>query len=106
MSSGRFGKADLAAAVDTNIYTAPAGKVATATVAFCNRTNAAVQVRLAVRNAADALANTDYLEYDASVPAGGVLERTQIVLSPAEAITVRASAAGVSVRAHGFEEDL
>lgn len=102
MSSGKLGKADLAAAVDTDLYTAPAATVATAAVAFVNRTAAAIAVRLAVRSAA--LANTDYLEYDASVPANGVLERTGIVLSAGEIITARASAVGVSVRAHGFEE--
>jgi hypothetical protein len=100
--SGKLGKADLAAAADTDLYTTPAGIVATASVAFVNRTAAAITVRLAVRSAA--LANSDYLEYDASIPANGVLERTGIVLSPGEIITVRASAVGVSARAHGFEE--
>lgn len=100
--NGRFGKADLAAATDTDIYTVPAAIVATATVAFVNRTAAEVMVRLAVRSAA--LADTDYLEYDAAVAANGVLERTGIVLGAGEIITVRASAIGVSVRAHGFEE--
>lgn len=102
MSNGRFGKADLAAATDTDIYTVPASTVATVTVAFVNRTAASIAARLAVRSAA--LADTDYLEYDASIPANGVLERTGIVLSAGEIITVHAAAAGVSVRVHGFEE--
>lgn len=102
--SGRLGKADLAAAIDTDLYTAPAATVVTATVAFANRTAADVHVRLAVRDGV--LADSDYLEYDAAVPASGVLERTGIVLGPGETITVRTDAAGVSARAHGFTESV
>ncbi len=102
MSSERLGKADLAAATNTDLYTVPAGTVATAFVAFCNRTSADINVRLAVRSAA--LANTDYLEYDATVPANGALERTGIALGAGEIVTVYAAAIGVSVRVHGFEE--
>lgn len=100
--SGRFGKAALAANTDTDLYVVPAGRVATATVSFCNRTAANIAVRLAVRNGA--IADSDYLEFDAAVPANGVLERTQIALTAGETITVRAAAAGISVRAHGFAE--
>ena len=103
MASGRFGKANLPANADTDLYTCPPGKNATATVAFCNRTAAPIKVRLAVRAAA--IADSDYLEYETEIPANGVLERNQIALTAGEIITVRANAAGVSVRAHGFEED-
>ena len=103
MPSGRFGKAALLANADTDLYTCPPGKNATATVAFCNRTAAPIKVRLAVRAAA--IADSDYLEYETEIPANGILERNQIALTAGEIITVRANAAGVSVRAHGFEED-
>ena len=102
MASGKFGKAALTAATDTDLYTVPAGTVATVNVNLCNRAAAAVKVRIAIRTAA--LADADYLEYDASLPAGGVLERTGIAMSAGETLTVRAAAAGVSARAHGFEE--
>jgi len=102
MSSGRLGKADLAANTDTDLYTVPAGTVTTANVSFCNRTSAPIRVRLAVRNGA--LTNSDYLEFDAEVPANGVLERTAIACEAGEIITARASAAGVSAVARGWEE--
>lgn len=102
MSSGRLGKADLAAATDTDLYTVPAGTVATANVSFCNRTGAPIRVRLAVRNGA--LTNADYLEFDAEVPANGVLERTAIACEAGEIITARASAVGVSAVVRGWEE--
>ena len=100
--NGRLGKASLAAAVNTDIYTAPAGTVATVNINICNRTAAEVTARLAIRSGA--IADSDYIEYDAKIPANGVIERTGIVMNAGEVVTVRASAVGVSVRVHGFEE--
>lgn len=102
MASGLFGKAALLATTATDLYTVPAGTVATANINLCNCTSAAVTVRIAIRKAA--LADADYIEYDAKLPANGVIERTGIALSAGEIVTVRASAAGVSARVHGFEE--
>lgn len=102
MASGRFGKANLSANADTDIYTGPTGMVSTVNVSFCNRNSTAVRVRLAVRQGP--LATTDYLEYDAVIPAYGVLERTGIALHAGEVVTVRSDTAAVSVRAHGYEE--
>lgn len=100
--SGRLGKAALAANADTDVYTVPAGTVATANVNFCNRGSVAARVRLAVRNGA--IGNADYIEFDADVPPNGVLERTGLVLDAGEIVTVRANTNDVSVRVHGFEE--
>lgn len=100
--SGRLGKADLIANTDTDLYTVPAGNLATVNVYFCNRTGAAIRVRLAVRSGA--IANADYLEFDSEVPANGVLERTKIPLDAGEIITVRANATGISAQVRGFEE--
>lgn len=102
MASGRFGKADLTAGSDTDIFTVGGGKVATANVNFCNRTAAPVKVRLAIRSGT--LVASDYLEYDAVIPPGGALERTGLAMAAGEVIVARADVAGVSVRAHGFEE--
>ena len=102
MASGRFGKANPAANADTDLYTVPPGMVATANVCFCNRTGSPVSVRLSVRSGP--LADSDYLEYGTTIPANGILERTGIAMSAGEILTVRANAAGVSIRAHGFEE--
>jgi hypothetical protein len=106
MPSGRLGKAALAASQDTAIYTAPAAPVATvatATISFCNRGPGDALVRLAVSVGAAPIVD-DYIEYDATLQAGGVLERTGVVCSPGEKIIVRSSTGNVSVRAHGFEE--
>lgn len=109
MASGRFGKALLAANNDTTLYTTPAGKVATATLSLCNTSAAPVTVRVAVTTAA-APTPSDFIEYDVvlgvvGAPGGSsVLERTGIVLSAGESVVVRAGAAGIAARLHGFEE--
>ena len=107
IQSGKLGAVDLASTAEQTLYTCGAGGTgavaATATVSFCNRTSGTVTVRLAVGTGGGA-ATTDYLEYDAQIPASGVLERTGIVLSAGEKIFVKSSAAGVTVRAYGFEK--
>jgi hypothetical protein len=47
--------------------------------------------------------NEDWIEYDASIPAGGVLERTGIVAQAAERVVVYVSAATASVNVYGYE---
>jgi len=103
MPSGKLGAADLAAAVDTLLCTASAAKVTTANICLCNRGEAATTVRVAIGTGA-APAVTDYIEYEASLPANGILERTGVVLTAGEKVWVRAAAVSVSARAHGFEE--
>ncbi|MDO5609479.1 MAG: hypothetical protein Q4G62_01625 [Pseudomonadota bacterium] len=104
MPSGRFGNADLQANTDVDLYTVPVGTVATANINLCNRSESPVRARIAIRSGA--LGSAHYLEYDALIPPNGVLGQTGVAMSPGEIITVRASAAGVSARAHGFEEAL
>lgn len=102
MASGLLGKTALIAGQNIDLYTVPAGIVATANINLCNRTSASVRVRVAVR--IGTLSDQDYIEYDALVPPGGALERTGVALSAGETITCRADANGISARVHGFEE--
>lgn len=102
MASGRFGKANLLANADTDLYTCPPGMVATATISLCNRGATDAKVRIAVRQGA--LTDADYIEYETTVPPNGILERNQVTVGAGEIITVRSNAASVSARAHGFEE--
>ena len=103
MSSGKFGSADLSSNTDVLLYTAPESKVVTLSVRLCNRSTDAVRVRIAVGEG-NAPANTDYIEHDTVLPPAGILENSGIVMSAKEKLWVRSSAAGVSARAHGFEE--
>lgn len=102
MASGTLGTAALAANTNTTVYTVPAGTVASLNISLVNRGSAEATVRFSVGSASPT--NAQYLEYDAIVPAGGILERTAIVAGAGDNVVVRASTADCSVRVHGFEE--
>ena len=102
MATGRLGVADLAATTNTTVYTAPASYYAIATVSFCNRNASDVTVRLAVANTATP--NTsEFLEFNAAISGGSVLERTGIVLDAGKRLVVYSSNTNVSVVAFGIE---
>jgi hypothetical protein len=103
MASGRLGKADLAAATNTQLYEVPASTVATADVRFTNRNGSVALVRLAITSGG-APAASDWIEYDSRLEANGVIVNDKLVLSAGEKIYAYASTANVSVRVHGFEE--
>ena len=102
MASGLYGKVDVSSASTwTEVVAASAGtKVATITIA--NRQAAATTVRVALRDAAGNVTDADCIEYDVSLPANGVLERTGIVLDSSNGLHVYASAA-VSAVAYGID---
>lgn len=103
MASGRLGAADLAATTNTTLYTVPADKVGTFSVNLCNRNTTAVTVRIALAVAATPT-NAEWIEYGATIPANGVMERTALVLDATKLVVVYSSAANVSAVAYGFEE--
>ena len=100
MASGKLGSADLTAATDTLLFTASVTPQ-TFNVRFANRNASAVKVRVAIGSGASP-ANTDYVDYDISIPANGILEDTGLVASSGEKIWVRSDSANVSARAHGM----
>ena len=104
MATGRLGIADLAATTITDVYTVPASTVATFTVNVCNRSAAAVTVRLALSDTTATMGDDEYIEYDVSIPANGVLERTGLVLDAGKILTAYSSAVGVTVIVYGIEK--
>lgn len=102
MATGRLGKADLAAATNTTLYTCPADTFAVITVSVCNRGVSAANIQLAVCDSATP-ANDEFLEFDTSLSAKGVLERTGVVVDAGKFVVVRSSAASVNAVAYGIE---
>lgn len=102
MATGRLGWKDLPANADWTLYTVPVGTFSVVTVSLCNRGATSTTVRIAVATNATP-ANDDYIEYETTVLAKGVLERTGIVVKTGELIVVRASTTDVSAVAYGIE---
>ena len=109
MTTGIYGKVNLAAATDTVLVgntTVDAGKTAVITVNMVNTnstTNASIRVALSQSNAAGNLQAGDFIEYDTPLGGTGVLERTGIVLPAGWGITVRSTVANVNAIAYGIE---
>jgi hypothetical protein len=102
MATGRLGVTDLAATTNTTLYTCPSGFFAVASVTICNRNSTAVTVRLALTTSSTVTDNA-YLEYNVTVPANSVLERTGLVLAAGQLIVVYSSSTLVDAVAYGIE---
>ena len=103
MASGVYGKVDVSSASTwTEVVAASAG-TKVATINIVNRQATATTVRIALRDAAGNVTDADCIEYDVSLPANGVLERTGIVLDSSNGLHVYASATGVTAIAYGMD---
>jgi hypothetical protein len=102
MATGRLGTADLAAATNTTLYTCPTSTFAVATVSVCNRGATAATIQIAISSSATPSA-AEYLEFDTSLSAKGVLERTGVVLDAGKLLVVRSSAINVNAVVYGIE---
>lgn len=102
MATGVLGRNDLSAATNTSVYVVPADTFAVVTVNITNRGASAATVRIALSDSGTPN-NADFIEYDTSIPAKGVLERTGIVVQAAKAIVVRSSAIDVTAVVMGIE---
>lgn len=103
MANGILGQSSPTATTNTTVYTVPAGTTSTFSVSICNRGSSSITARLAVASTATP-SDSEWFEYDAAIPANGVLERTGIVAQAAERVVVYVSAATASVSVYGFEE--
>ncbi|MCP4343300.1 MAG: hypothetical protein GY799_31600, partial [Desulfobulbaceae bacterium] len=96
---------DLNATTNTTVYTVPASTVSVVNVNICNRNASSIVVRLAHLNGAiGTLGNEDYIEYDETIGANGILERTGIAMAATHTIMAYSDTANVSVQVWGLEE--
>ena len=94
--------ASLAATTLTSVHTVTTG--GTFNVEMCNRTSSAVTVRIAIINGAPgSVADKDYIEYGATVPANEVLIRSAEAVPASWQICGYASATGISMTVCGIE---
>ena len=105
MATGRLGTANITTTANTTIYTVPTSTFSVVSVSVCNRNSStAATIRIAI--ASSASPNPDeYIEYDTSLVASGVVERTGLVMAANQILVVQVSSATptVSVVAMGIE---
>ena len=78
-----------------------------ATAAIASAATATAGIAFAATTAATATPTTaEYIEFDATIPARGVLERTGIALQATEKVVVYASTANCSVNVYGLEQSV
>ena len=106
MASGVLGQSALSATTLTTVYTVPASTLAVVNINIVNRSaSATADVRVAL--AATATPGvSEYIEFDATIPARGVLERTGIALQATEKVVVYASTANCSANVYGLEQSV
>lgn len=102
MASGILGQSAPTGTTNTTVYTVPASTSSVVNVNVLNRGTAAATVRIALA-ASGTPTNSEYLEYEATVPPKGVLERTGIVLDAGKLVVVYASSSDTSVNVYGLE---
>lgn len=105
MPYGRLGVADLTAAVNNTLYTAPTGVLYTEVDVIVLNTNVADRnVKVYVTTNTASPLTTERVEDGVVVPAsGGKLELNGLILSPGESIVIYPSGSSLTARVQGRE---
>ena len=94
MTSGRLSAVDITAGVNTSLYTCPTSFPMKVTVSITNRNNKDVVIRLARLDGT--LDDADYIEYDITIRANGLIERFGIELAPTQSLVGYSDTSNVS----------
>jgi hypothetical protein len=99
-----LGQANPSATTLTTLYTVPSAQASVSTVTVCNTSSTATTYRIAVRPAGAASATSQYVVYDAPLPANDTVTLTLgITLATTDVLSVYAGSANVAFSAFGVE---
>lgn len=103
MTIGVLGQSNPTANTNTTVYTVPASVSATCNISVVNigATTATVNVAIA---ASGTPAASEYIEYQTTLPPGGVLERGGMVAQTGKNIVVNCSTGSCSATVYGYEQ--
>jgi hypothetical protein len=105
MATGRLGAFNITTTADTTVYAPLTSTFSVVSVNVVNRSSSATaQIRIAVAAAATPTV-AEYIEYDSTLVANGVLERTGIVMKFGDLLVVSTPTATptLSVVVYGIE---
>jgi hypothetical protein len=104
MSTGRLGAADLAAAVETALYSPAANERTAVKVVFTNRNpGTSARVRVVLRLGAGPTVDADYLAFDEVVPVNESRVSAVFDIENPQELLVESDVAGVTAQANGLE---
>tara|TARA_B100000965_G_scaffold362583_1_gene344721 strand:+ start:318 stop:644 length:327 start_codon:yes stop_codon:yes gene_type:complete len=108
MASGILGQVSLASTTNTTIYTVPGSTLAVVNINILNRdASATADIRVAISTqVGTSITDKDYIEYDTTIPAKGILERTAIALDSGKNIVAYASTSTCSINVYGLEQSV
>ena len=100
-----LGQSNPAATTLTTLYTVPAStQGVVSTITICNTASSATTYRIAVRPAGASIATSQYLAYDAALPANDTATLTLgVTLATTDVISVYAGSASVAFSVYGVE---
>jgi len=100
-----LGQTSPAATTLASLYTVPSATQAiVSTVTVCNIASTATTYRIAVRPAGASIATSQYLVYDAALPANDTVTLTLgVTLAATDVVSVFAGSADVAFHAYGVE---
>jgi glucose-6-phosphate dehydrogenase assembly protein OpcA len=100
-----LGQSNPSATTLTTLYTAPASTQAVcSTITVCNTASSATTYRIAVRPAGASIATSQYIAYDAALPANDTATLTLgVTLAATDVVSVYAGSANVAFSAFGVE---
>lgn len=106
MATGRLGTSNITTTSNTTVYTVPVTTFSVVSLNIVNRSSSATAlIRVAVAAVGASPTIDEYIEYDSSLVANGVLERTGIVMDAGKNLVVQTptSTPTLSVVVYGIE---